>query len=131
MLLAGDLERSGEAALVAAGADLRADVLELPHHGSRTSSTAAFLDAVGASVALVSAPCFGRFGMPHPEVVERAQRAGMTLWWTGRDGALWIHPFRVRPEHEAAPDERAPSPAFAIWGHAPDAPRCTRRRATP
>jgi competence protein ComEC len=90
VLLPGDLEAEGEAALLAAEADLRADVLKLPHHGSRTSSTPAFLDAVGASVAVASAPCAGRFGMPHREVVRRARASGAALWWTGRDGAVRI-----------------------------------------
>ena len=113
ILLAGDLERAGERGLLASGANVRADVLELPHHGSRTSSTSEFLDAVGATVAIVSAPCFGRFGMPHEEVVQRAARAGLTLWWTGRDGAVWI-----------SPQWNSTGRYFSVWGHASDGPRC-------
>jgi competence protein ComEC len=102
VLLAGDLEGEAERALVASGAALRADVLKLPHHGSRTSSTRALLDTVGAQVAIASAPRFGRFGMPHESVVERVRAAGVSLWWTGRDGAvlvsigepLWVRGWR-------------------------------------
>jgi competence protein ComEC len=90
VLLPGDLEAEGEAALLASQPDLRAEVLKLPHHGSRSSSTRAFLAAVDASVAISSAPCEGRFGMPHPEVVQRARESGAALWWTGRDGAVRI-----------------------------------------
>jgi competence protein ComEC len=90
VLLPGDLEAEGEAALLASGADLRADVLKLPHHGSRTSSTPELLAAVGARVAVTSAPCAGRFGMPHREVVGRARAGGAALWWTGRDGAVRV-----------------------------------------
>ncbi len=90
ILLPGDLEAGAEAELLAAGARLRADVLKLAHHGSRTSSSAAWLAAVDGAVAIASAPRFGRFGMPHAEVVERVQAAGYTLWWTGRDGAVLI-----------------------------------------
>ncbi len=90
VLFPGDLEADGEAALLAAQVDLRAEVLKLPHHGSRTSSTAPFLSAVDASVAIVSAPCEGRFAMPHRDVVRRARAAGSSLWWTGRDGAVRI-----------------------------------------
>jgi len=90
ILLPGDLEAGAEAELLAAGARLRADVLKLAHHGSRTSSSAAWLAAVDGAIAIASAPRFGRFGMPHAEVVERAQAAGYTLWWTGRDGAVLI-----------------------------------------
>jgi competence protein ComEC len=88
VLLAGDLGAAGEAELLASGADLRAGLVALPHHGSRGSSSAAFLAAVGGVAAVVSAPCAGRFGMPHPEAVRRARAAGYTLWWTGRDGAV-------------------------------------------
>ena len=91
LLLAGDLEATAEAALIARGAPLRAELLKLSHHGSRTSSSAAFLAAVGGTVAVASAPRWSRFGMPHPEVVEtRARSAGYALWWTGRDGAVLI-----------------------------------------
>ncbi len=90
VLLPGDLEAAGEARLLAAGAPLRADVLKLAHHGSRTSSTAAWLAAVDGAVAVASAPRLGRFGMPHTEVVERAAAGGYALWWTGRHGAILI-----------------------------------------
>jgi competence protein ComEC len=90
VLLPGDLEAEAEARLIATGRDLRAEVLALPHHGSRSSSTPRFLAAVAPAVALVSAPCHGRFGMPHPEVLARAQRASASVWWTGRDGALVV-----------------------------------------
>jgi competence protein ComEC len=90
LLFPGDIEAGAEAALVASGAELRADVLALPHHGSRTSSSAIFLAAVAADVALASAPCGGRYAMPHPEVVARVRAHGLPLWWTGRDGALLV-----------------------------------------
>jgi competence protein ComEC len=90
VLLTGDIEAATEAALLASGADLRAEVLELPHHGSRTSATAAFLRAVAPSVAIASAPCWSRFGMPHREVLDRAKALGIPVWWTGRDGAVLV-----------------------------------------
>src|SRR5262249_56589610 len=49
-----------------------------------------FLEAVDGAVAVVSAPRFGRFGMPHPEVVARVSADGYAVWWTGRDGAVLI-----------------------------------------
>jgi competence protein ComEC len=102
VLLAGDVEAAAEAALLTSGAPLHADVLKLSHHGSRTSSTRAFLDAVGGAVAVASAPRWSRFGMPHPEVAKRVHDAGYALWWTGRDGAvlvgleprLWVRGWR-------------------------------------
>ncbi len=80
LLLTGDIERQQEAELLATSADaLRGDVLLVPHHGSRTSSTAAFLDAVAPRVALVQAGYRNRFGHPVPEVVERLQARGALI----------------------------------------------------
>lgn len=90
VLLPGDLEVEAERRLLASGICLRADVLKLGHHGSRTSSSAAWLAAVGGAVAVASAPRAGRFEMPHPEVVARVGAGGYALWWTGRDGAVLI-----------------------------------------
>jgi len=90
VLLPGDLEAAGEAALLAGGADLRADLLKLAHHGSRSSSGEAFLAAVDPLVAVASAPYRGRFAMPHPTVLARAGRRGIPVWWTGRDGAVAV-----------------------------------------
>ena len=87
VLLPGDIESAAKSALLARGAELRADFLKLPHHGSRSSSTARFLEAVGATLAVASAPWQGRFGMPHREVLDRASQAHLSVWWTGRDGA--------------------------------------------
>jgi competence protein ComEC len=74
-LLTGDMERGIEARLLAGllsgSPDLHADVLKVGHHGSRTSTTAAFLDAVSPSVALISAGFENGFGHPHPDVLGR------------------------------------------------------------
>jgi len=78
-LLAGDIERAQEARLVAAGAPLASDVLLVPHHGSRTSSTAAFLDAVQPSVALIQAGYRNRFGHPVAEVLDRLDARGVQV----------------------------------------------------
>jgi competence protein ComEC len=90
LLLPGDIEAAAEAGLLGSAADLRADVLKLPHHGSRSSSTQRFLSEVDAAVAVASAPCAGRFGMPHAHVLERARQAELSVWWTGRDGAVLV-----------------------------------------
>ncbi|MEN8182050.1 MAG: DNA internalization-related competence protein ComEC/Rec2 [Myxococcota bacterium] len=89
ILLAGDVEAAAEAAL-ARSAELSAEVLLLPHHGSRSSSSAAFLDAVRPRLVVASASCTGRFATPHPEVRDRLQERGLPLWWTGRDGAVLV-----------------------------------------
>ncbi len=70
-LLAGDIEQAQEARLVAEGALLPVDVLLVPHHGSKTSSSAAFLDAVQPQIALVQAGYRNRFGHPAEPVLQR------------------------------------------------------------
>ncbi len=90
VLLPGDLEAGAELDLISSGAELESEIVALSHHGSRTSSTELFLEAVGATVAIASAPCGGRFEMPHAEVLERAAGQGLAVWWTGRDGAVMV-----------------------------------------
>ncbi len=70
-LLTGDIELAQEARLVAVGANLKADVMLVPHHGSQTSSSAAFLDAVKPDFALVQAGYRNRFGHPAAGVMLR------------------------------------------------------------
>jgi competence protein ComEC len=80
-LFTGDVEQAAEQALVARyGARLRSDVLKVPHHGSRTSSTDALLRAVSPWLAVVSAGRGNRFGHPHADVIARlARQARHTL----------------------------------------------------
>lgn len=89
-LLTGDIEKQTEARLLEAGENLRADVLKVAHHGSRTSSTAAFLAQVQPAHALISAGHPSPFGHPHPEVVERLRATGARLWQTSQCGALTV-----------------------------------------
>lgn len=70
-LLTGDIGSSGEAALIRSGADLRATVYKVPHHGSATSSTGEFVSAVGPLVDVISVGRDNRFGHPSPEVLDR------------------------------------------------------------
>ena len=88
-LLAGDIERAQEAALVARSTEgtLRADVLLVPHHGSKTSSSAPLLDAVAPRLALVQAGYRNRFGHPAPPVREAYIARGTVLVDTPHCGA--------------------------------------------
>jgi competence protein ComEC len=90
VLLPGDLGHAGERALAARRAALRSDVLKVGHHGSRTSSSRAFLRSVAPALAIVSAPRHGRFGMPHREVTEALAAEHIPWCWTGRDGAVLV-----------------------------------------
>jgi len=103
-LLAGDIEAAQEKALLARGAAVRADLLLVPHHGSKTSSSSAFLEAVQPRTALVQAGYRNRFGHPAPEVVQRYEGHGIQLVESPRCGAaLWSssQPGAVRCERDA------------------------------
>ncbi|MEO5669725.1 MAG: DNA internalization-related competence protein ComEC/Rec2 [Ramlibacter sp.] len=78
-LLAGDIEKAQEAGLVATNAPLHSDWLLVPHHGSKTSSSDDFLDAVRPAVALAQVGYRNRFGHPAPPVLERYRERGVTV----------------------------------------------------
>jgi len=89
-LLTGDVEQLAETQLLSSGSVAPADVVKVPHHGSRTSSTPPFVDAVHARYAVVSAPKRSPFGHPHAEIVHRWQNAGAETVMTGRCGTITI-----------------------------------------
>lgn len=89
MLLTSDIEAPDEAELLTrAASDLHVDVLLVPHHGSRTSSTTAFIAASGAREAVIPVGYRNRFGHPKREVLERYDEAAISIWRTDRDGAV-------------------------------------------
>lgn len=90
MLLASDLDEDGEHELLRARVPLAAAVLKVAHHGSRRSTTPAFLDAVRPAVAVVSVGARNGFGHPDPAVLVRLARAGATVYRTDRDGAVTL-----------------------------------------
>jgi competence protein ComEC len=88
-LLTGDIEARTEVDLVRrSGEALHTNVLVVPHHGSRTSSTPAFIAAVYPEVAAFTPGYRNRFRHPRPEIVERYVSAGVTSYRTDYDGAL-------------------------------------------
>jgi len=87
-LLSGDIEQKVENGLVAEGAPLAATFLKVPHHGSKTSSTAPFLGAVAPQIAVVSVGESNPFGHPAENILERYKDAGVRLLRTDRDGEV-------------------------------------------
>jgi competence protein ComEC len=104
LLLTGDIEAAQEADLVARlGRSLRSQVLLVPHHGSRTSSTDAFVEAVAPGTAVVQAAYRNRFGHPVPQVEARYRALGVEWLRSDRCGAWsWSSDGAGRCEREAA-----------------------------
>jgi competence protein ComEC len=94
-LMTGDLASLGEKSLLEnRPAALAADILVVGHHGSRSSSSEAFVAAVRPRVALISAGRGNPFGHPDPGVLHRLQSAGARVWRTDRHGALEVRPHQ-------------------------------------
>ena len=90
MLLTGDITEKAERYLVEHQAPLQAEILKVPHHGSRTSSHPEFIQAVRPQHVIVSSGRFNVFHHPHPAIVDRYSRHGATLWRTDLQGAIRI-----------------------------------------
>lgn len=91
VLLTGDIEGLVESRLLEYGDELRSTVLKVAHHGSATSTTPAFLDAVAPAVAVISVGAFNPFGHPHRATLEALAAAGVLVYRTDRDGAVTMH----------------------------------------
>jgi len=113
MLLTGDIERLAELSLLHQP-EVKAEVMLVPHHGSRTSSSAEFIQAVAPRWAIVAAGYRNRFGHPNAEVLERYTSVGTSIFRTDRDGAVHVvlKSGEVRVE-----GERAQRPRY--WRAAP------------
>lgn len=90
LLFTGDIEEAGEEMLLSRGDILDAEILKVPHHGSRNSSTHAFLRAVSPTVGIISAGRAGRHGFPRSEVVKRCDAIGVRTVCTGIEGAITV-----------------------------------------
>lgn len=109
-LLTGDAERKAEYELTALPEALRADVLKLGHHGSRTSTTAEFLDAVQPAIAVISAGQDNQFRHPHDEVLARLAERGVRVLRTDQQGMVTVRTdgARIRAETQRWPVREQP-----------------------
>ena len=105
VLLTGDIGRAVEHTLIDTIPPARLRVMKVPHHGSLTSSTSEFVDAMRPTIAVVSAGRANHFGHPVPEVLDRYRAVGAEIFRTDQDGAvsvetdgvsLDVHTFNVR-----------------------------------
>ena len=105
-LLAGDIEARQERALAGAGQLPRLDWLLVPHHGSRTSSSTALVQATAPRWAIVQAGYRNRYGHPVADVVQRYAAAGSTVVHSARCGAA--HWSSLQPQQLACERQRSP-----------------------
>ena len=89
-VLTGDAETPTEQAIVDRGYNLKAQVLQLGHHGSSTSSSSVFLEAVFPEVVIYSAGKDNSYGHPHSEVVDRLADMGILLYGTDVHGTVLV-----------------------------------------
>jgi competence protein ComEC len=89
-LLTGDIEKETENFLAQDPLALRSDIVKIAHHGSRTSSIPAFIDAARPDYALISVGRTSPFGHPHKEVVERWRATGARVLTTGARGTISV-----------------------------------------
>lgn len=117
LLLAGDIERRAESRLVDAGVLQNADLVQVPHHGSDTSSTAPWVAAVHPRHAVIACGRHNRYRFPHRSVLATYAQSGTQVWRTDRHGmvtaesdgkTLTVTPL-VQP-----PDPAVPTPPRAI-----------------
>lgn len=118
-LLTGDITSEVEHGLLERHPDLRADVLKVPHHGSATSSSLAFLQAVQPRAAVLCVAANNTLGLPTEEVLQRYQALGIPLLRTDQNGTiefitdgkqLWTH-----AEHKPLSSETEGAIARTLW----------------
>lgn len=109
ILLTGDIERRAEIALIVDNLiEAPIDVLLVPHHGSKTSSTDAFIDYLQPTEAIVTAGYKSRYGHPHPDIIDRYHKRGIDVHNTAITGALtlWVDEKGNWHKRNAATTER-------------------------
>ncbi|MBI4297342.1 MAG: DNA internalization-related competence protein ComEC/Rec2 [Chloroflexi bacterium] len=121
-LFTGDLQQEGEAYLLEKGVNLRSTVLKVARHGSRTSTTPAFLQAVSPQVAVISVGANNPFGHPSPEVVDRLNATVIEgkLYLTCQQGTVELitdgQRLWVKTERQASFASPCPAKPIAVPG---------------
>lgn len=114
-LLTGDIEQRIEKRLLQRGTDtLAADILVAPHHGSKSSSSVAFIEAVAPQQVIFAAGYRNRYGFPVQDIVARYGRVGVNMHISGHAGAIRIP---VHPEHGVGTVVRYRDSRGKYWHH--------------
>jgi len=88
IFFSGDMEKKEEDAILHSHQDIHADVLKVPHHGSRTSSSTGILLAIHPSLAIISVGNGNKYGHPNLDVLERYKHFGIPVQLTEREGEV-------------------------------------------
>lgn len=89
-LFTGDGEEDAESEMLNRGANLQADILQVGHHGSKTSTTDRFLNAVKPDIAIYSASVDNQYGHPHIETINRLEKSGALVYGTDVHGTVIV-----------------------------------------
>ena len=112
-LLTGDMEQDAEDDLVASGAPLDVDVLQVGHHGSETSTGYVFLNAVLPEIGVTSVGEGNSYGHPHEAALSRLRDAGVDVWRTDLSGTITITSdgadYAVASERYVPPEQQNPT----------------------
>jgi competence protein ComEC len=90
ILLTGDIQRATAQWLTTHISDLRADILHVPHHGSRTSTHAAFIQRVQPQVGIIPSGSGNTYGHPHPQVLATLEQHNVRVFRTDLHGAITV-----------------------------------------
>lgn len=119
ILFTGDIQHATEQWLTAHADDLRADILQIPHHGSRTSTHPDFIQRVQPAVGIITAGSGNPYGHPHPRVLDTLAQNGVRVFRTDRHGAISITSdgtqYRIQPFRPYTPPRSVhipPSPTL-------------------
>lgn len=107
-LFTGDAEKEAEQEMIASGFELTSTILKVGHHGSQTSSTLPFLDAVSPEVAIIMCSIDNRFGHPHSQTIEALEAREIDIYCTAWHGNIVITTdgisYQIKTEEETSED---------------------------
>lgn len=105
MMFTGDAEKEEEKTILDKGGSLKSDVLKVGHHGSRTSSSPAFLKAVSPKAAFISCGQGNDYGHPHKVTLDKLEKSKVQIYRTDRNGTVTLttdgSKYNIRKERES------------------------------
>ncbi|MBO0589300.1 MBL fold metallo-hydrolase [Sporosarcina sp. E16_8] len=112
-LFTGDGEEDAESEMLTSGANLKADILQVGHHGSKTSTTDRFLNAVKPDIAIYSASDDNQYGHPHIETINRLEKSGALVYGTDVHGTVIVETngktFNVQTNNQGTIENTPPA----------------------